>query len=63
LKDKLLNLIIGFLILAATEAFLEIGIWATIGKSIKYRKRFVFGLYHFVVGIGSFISLFSLSFD
>jgi MFS family permease len=52
----ILNPIIGFLILAAAEAFLEIGIWATIGKKIKYRKGFVFGLYHFVVGIGSFIS-------
>jgi hypothetical protein len=62
LKDKLPNPIIGFLILAATEAFLEMGIWATIGKKIKYKKGFIFGLYHFVVGIGSFISLFSLGF-
>jgi MFS family permease len=42
--------------LSAAEVFLEIGIWATIGKKIKYRKGFIFDLYHFVVGIGSFIS-------
>jgi len=42
--------------LTATEVFLGIGIWATIEKRIKYRKGFVFGLYNFVVGIGSFMS-------
>ena len=52
----ILNPIVGFLTLAASESFLEIGIWATIGKRIKYRKGFVLGLYHFAIGIGGFIS-------
>lgn len=49
---------VGLLILPIGEAFLEIGIWATVGKRVKFRKGFVFGVYHFVIGIGSFISSF-----
>jgi MFS family permease len=49
---------LGLMFLAVGEAFLEIGIWATIGKRIKFRKGFVFGVYHFVIGIGSFLSSF-----
>lgn len=52
----ILNPVVGFLTLAVAESFLEIGIWATIGKNVKHRKGFVLGLYHFVVGIGGFIS-------
>jgi len=35
---------------------LGIGIWATIEKRDKIQKRICFGLYNFVVGIGSFMS-------
>jgi MFS family permease len=52
----ILNPIVGFLTLAASEAFLEVGIWATVGKIAKQRKGFVFGLYHFIVGIAGSIS-------
>ena len=46
----------GFIIFAFADAFLDIGIWATIGKKTKFRKGFVFGTYHFTVGFASLIS-------
>ncbi len=46
----------GFLLFAFADAFLDIGIWATIGKKIRFRKGFVFGTYHFTVGFASLIS-------
>ncbi len=48
--------IAGFIIFAFADAFLDIGIWATIGKKTKFRKGFVFGTYHFTVGFASLIS-------
>jgi len=48
--------VIGFLIFALADAFLEIGIWATVGKKVKFRKGFVFGTYHFTVGFSSLIA-------
>ncbi|WP_028950586.1 MFS transporter [Sulfurihydrogenibium subterraneum] len=49
---------LGLITLAVGEAFLEIGVWATVGKRVKFRKGFVFGVYHFVIGVSSFISSF-----
>lgn len=49
---------IGLITLAVGEAFLEVGIWATVGKRVKFRKGFVFGVYHFAIGVSSFISSF-----
>jgi MFS family permease len=46
----------GFLLFAFADAFLDIGIWATVGKKIRFRKGFVFGTYHFTVGFASLIS-------
>ncbi len=46
----------GFILFAFADAFLDIGIWATIGKKTKFRKGFVFGTYHFTVGFASLIS-------
>ena len=48
--------VVGFLIFALADAFLEIGIWATVGKKVKFRKGFVFGTYHFTVGFSSLIA-------
>lgn len=48
--------IVGFLSMAIADAMFEIGLWGTIGRRIKYRKGFVFGAYHFTVGITSLIS-------
>ncbi|WP_029519871.1 MFS transporter [Persephonella sp. IF05-L8] len=45
--------VVGFIIFAFADAFLEIGIWATVGKKVKFRKGFVFGTYHFIVGLSS----------
>ncbi len=50
------NPILGIILLAISEAFLEIGIWGTLGSKIKFRKGFVFGLYHFFIGIFTFVS-------
>ena len=46
----------GFLIFALADGFFDIGIWATIGRKIKFRKGFVFGTYHFTVGFASLLS-------
>ena len=46
----------GFFTFAFADAFLDIGIWATVGKKIRFRKGFVFGTYHFTVGFASLIS-------
>ncbi len=48
--------VIGFIVFAVADAFLEIGIWATVGKKVKFRKGFVFGTYHFVVGFSSLLA-------
>ncbi len=50
--------IIGFLVFAVADAFLDIGVWAILGQKVKFRKGFVFGMYHFTIGIsGLFASL------
>jgi len=46
----------GFILFAFADAFLDIGIWATLGKKVKFRKGFVFGMYHFTVGFSSLIA-------
>ncbi len=48
--------VIGFIMFAFADAFLDIGIWATLGKKVKFRKGFVFGMYHFTVGFSSLIA-------
>lgn len=48
--------VVGFIIFAFADAFLEIGIWATVGKKVKFRKGFVFGTYHFIVGFSSLLA-------
>lgn len=48
--------IVGLIIMAVSEGMFEIGLWATIGNKVKYRKGFVFGAYHFIVGIMSMLS-------
>lgn len=48
--------ILGFLMMAVSDAMFEIGLWGTLGNRIKYREGFVFGAYHFMVGIVSLIS-------
>lgn len=48
--------VIGFLLMAVSDAMFEIGLWGTLGNRIKYREGFVFGAYHFSVGITSLIS-------
>lgn len=50
------NPVLGIILLAISEAFLEVGIWGTLGSKIKFRKGFIFGLYHFFIGIFTFIS-------
>ncbi len=50
------NPIIAIILLAISEGFLEVGIWGTIGSKVKFRKGFIFGLYHFFIGISTFIS-------
>ncbi|MCX7760150.1 MAG: MFS transporter [Hydrogenothermaceae bacterium] len=46
----------GFLSVAVADAMFEIGIWGTLGNKIKYRQGFVFGAYHFLIGITSLLS-------
>lgn len=48
--------VFGFLLMAISDAMFEIGLWGTLGNKIKYREGFVFGAYHFSVGITSLIS-------
>ncbi|WP_457622578.1 MFS transporter [Persephonella sp.] len=48
--------IAGFILFAFADAFLDIGIWATLGRKVRFRKGFVFGMYHFTVGFSSLIA-------
>ncbi|MDQ7055653.1 MAG: hypothetical protein Q9M89_03870 [Persephonella sp.] len=57
MEDLMINFpICGFAVFAVADAFLGIGIWATIRKKVKFRKGFVFGTYHFAVGFSSLLA-------
>ncbi len=48
--------VVGFINFAIADAFLDIGVWAILGQKVKFRRGFVFGMYHFTIGISSFLS-------
>ena len=48
--------IVGFVNFAVADAFMDIGVWAILGQKIKFRRGFVFGMYHFTIGISSLLA-------